>query len=150
MFLDRNGYLEETFFTFSLSPVRDESEVGGLFHPVTELTAQTIAERRLNVLRDVADRTADGGSVEEAARILSQTFESSTLDLPFVLLYLVDADGHEARLVENTGVPTGAPMNCRAFSKDSTASRKRDRGVMKERELALRWCASWSGCTVVK
>jgi hypothetical protein len=25
MFLERNGYAEETFFTFSLSPIRDES-----------------------------------------------------------------------------------------------------------------------------
>jgi hypothetical protein len=25
MFLDRNGYLEETFFTFSFSPIRDET-----------------------------------------------------------------------------------------------------------------------------
>ncbi len=40
-FLDRNGYLEETFFTFSLSPIRDESgKVGGLFHPVIETTPQ--------------------------------------------------------------------------------------------------------------
>jgi len=32
MFLDRNGYLEETFFTFSFSPIRDESGgVGGCF-----------------------------------------------------------------------------------------------------------------------
>ena len=31
MFLDRNGYLEETFFTFSFSPILDESGgVGGL------------------------------------------------------------------------------------------------------------------------
>src|SRR3954447_4157543 len=37
MFLDRNGYLEETFFTFSFSPIRDENgSVAGLFHPVTE------------------------------------------------------------------------------------------------------------------
>src|SRR5437588_3298481 len=33
MFLDRKGFLEETFFTFSFSPIRDESAtVGGLFH----------------------------------------------------------------------------------------------------------------------
>src|SRR5574341_2390565 len=48
MFLDRHGYLEETFFTFSFSPIRDESGgVGGLFHPVIELTNQKLAERRL-------------------------------------------------------------------------------------------------------
>ncbi len=57
-FLDRYGYLEETFFTFSFSPILDESGgVGGLFHPVTELTQQTLAERRLNILRSIADRT---------------------------------------------------------------------------------------------
>ncbi len=33
MFLDRNGYLEETFFT-SFSPIRDETgKVAGLYHP---------------------------------------------------------------------------------------------------------------------
>ena len=32
MYLDRNGYLEETFFTFSFSPIRDETGgVGGFF-----------------------------------------------------------------------------------------------------------------------
>src|SRR5690349_19792058 len=55
MFLDRNGYLEETFFTFSFSPITDETGgVGGLFHPVNELTQQTLAERRLKLLRDLA------------------------------------------------------------------------------------------------
>src|ERR1700710_991489 len=47
MFLHRNGYLEETFFTFSISPIRDETGgIGGLFHPVTETTAAMLGERR--------------------------------------------------------------------------------------------------------
>ncbi len=47
MFLERNGYLEETFFTFSLSPIRDElGGVAGLFHPVTETTVAMLSERR--------------------------------------------------------------------------------------------------------
>jgi hypothetical protein len=59
MFLFRNGYLEETFFTFSLSPIRDESgEIGGLFHPVTETTASMLAERRTRLLRDLNARLA--------------------------------------------------------------------------------------------
>jgi CheY-like chemotaxis protein len=52
MFLDRNGYLEETFFTFSFSPILDESGgVGGLFHPVRETTAEMVGEGRARVLR---------------------------------------------------------------------------------------------------
>jgi hypothetical protein len=54
MFLDRLGYLEETFFTFSFSPIRDESgQVVGLFHPVTETTGKMIGQRRTRTLRDL-------------------------------------------------------------------------------------------------
>src|SRR5207244_13632525 len=57
LFLDRNGYLEETFFTFSFSPIRDETgKVGGLFHPVTETTSKMLNERRTRALRDLAGR----------------------------------------------------------------------------------------------
>jgi len=39
IFLDRYGYLEEAFMTFSFSPIRDESgQVGGIFHPISEAT----------------------------------------------------------------------------------------------------------------
>ncbi len=108
MFLDRNGYLEETFFTFSFSPIRDETGgVGGLFHPVTEMTQQTLAERRLEVLRDLADRTADTKTVREGCSLVTQILAEYQLDLPFTLLYLLDADGKQAQLVECTGIKKG-------------------------------------------
>ncbi len=51
MFLDRLGYLEETWFTFSLSPIFDQrGSVVGLFHPVTETTAHNLAQRRTRTL----------------------------------------------------------------------------------------------------
>lgn len=106
MFLDRNGYLEETFFTFSFSPIRDETGgVGGLFHPVTELTQQTLAERRLKVLRDLSDQTTDTKTVEAAIAGVAQTLAQYDLDLPFVLIYLVDSDGKQARLAASVGLP---------------------------------------------
>src|SRR5258708_18173145 len=67
MFLDRNGYLEETFFTFSFSPIRDESGgVGGLFHPVTEQTAKMLSERRTRALRVHAERTCTPNTPHES------------------------------------------------------------------------------------
>jgi GAF domain-containing protein len=109
MFLDRYGYLEETFFTFSFSPIRDESGgVGGLFHPVTELTQQTLAERRLQVLRDLTDRTADAKTVDAACASVAQTLAMHSLDLPFALLYLLDAEGRQATLVGSAGLPAGS------------------------------------------
>ena len=67
MFLNRlSGALEETFFTFSHSPIGDEGgAVGGLFHPVTETTATMLAERRTRALRDLAARL--GTAADEAS-----------------------------------------------------------------------------------
>jgi PAS domain S-box-containing protein len=93
MFLDRNGYLEETFFTFSFSPIRDETgEVGGLFHPVTEQTSKTLSERRTRALRDLAARTGKGQAIEEVLTLASQTLCEYNLDLPFVLFYVPESD----------------------------------------------------------
>jgi PAS domain S-box-containing protein len=106
MFLDRKGYLEETFFTFSFSPIRDESgHIGGLFHPVTEQTEKMLSERRTRALRDLAARTSKektiAGVLQQSAAILSE-FD---LDLPFILIYRI----HEAvaTLAAATGFAAG-------------------------------------------
>ena len=53
LLLDRNGFLEEGYFTFSYSPIRDESgRVGGVFCAVTETTWRVLGERRLQTLRE--------------------------------------------------------------------------------------------------
>ncbi|MES2877074.1 MAG: EAL domain-containing protein [Pseudomonadota bacterium] len=110
MFLDRCGFLEETFFTYSFSPIRDETgRVLGLFHPVTELTQQSLAERRLKVLRALADHTAPAHTVDQAIALTVQTLAEYALDLPFVLIYLLDADLKQARLAGQCGLSPGAP-----------------------------------------
>jgi hypothetical protein len=97
MFLDRNGYLEETCFTFSLSPIRDETgRVVGLFHPVTETTAGMLSGRRTRSLRDLASRAGRARSVTEAAALSLEVLAGFELDLPFLLLYLSDEDGSRA------------------------------------------------------
>lgn len=105
MFLDRNGYLEETFFTFSFSPIRDETgKVAGLFHPVTEMTAQSLAERRLGVLRDIADEAGNACSVDESAKLIMEALSRHQLDVPFAALYFVEGNGARARLVESAHI----------------------------------------------
>ena len=110
MFLDRNGYLEETFFTFSFSPIRDESgQVGGLFHPVTETTARMLGERRARALRDLTARTGDGHSMAEVFACAIEVLAEHSFDLPFALLYELDEAGDSARLHGTTGVVAGTP-----------------------------------------
>jgi signal transduction histidine kinase len=112
MFLDRNGYLEETFFTFSFSPIRDESGgVGGLFHPVTETTSRMLSERRTRMLRDLNARCARAQTSAEAYVLASLTLQDFSLDLPFMLVYDVDPSSHTARLVAATGMEPGTRAN---------------------------------------
>ena len=56
LLLNRNGYPEETYHTFSYSPLRgDGGLTEGLMCVVTEETERVISERRLNTLRALAD-----------------------------------------------------------------------------------------------
>ena len=105
IFLERHGYVEECFFTFSFSPIRDEAgRVGGLFHPVIEMTAQMLSERRTRALRDLAAQTSKAKSVSEALSLAAQTLAQYDLDLPFTLLYALDPSGDQARLIGTTGL----------------------------------------------
>ena len=55
LFMHRRGFPEEVYFTFSYSPVRDETGgVGGMFCACTETTSEVLGERRLQTLRDLA------------------------------------------------------------------------------------------------
>jgi hypothetical protein len=109
MFLDRHGYLEETFFTFSFSPIRDETGgVGGVLNPCHETTARMLSERRTRALRDLSARTGKAKSVEDVLVLSAQTLTEYDLDLPFVLLYAQDSSGQQLRLIARTGLQAGA------------------------------------------
>ena len=110
--LDRSGYLEECFFTYSYSPVRDESgEVSGVHVTVVETTARVLAARRLRALHALAERTAGATTTAEACLRAGKVLEDHALDVPFALLYLLAEDGKTARLVARTGLPEGAPAS---------------------------------------
>ena len=109
IFLERHGYVEECFFTFSFSPIRDEAgRVGGLFHPVIEMTTKMLSERRARALRDLTAYTSKAKSVDEVLALSAETFADCDLDLPFTLLYALDPDGEQARLVGASGLKADA------------------------------------------
>jgi hypothetical protein len=110
--LERSGYREECYFTFSYSPIRDESGgVGGIFTPVQETTDQVIGERRLRTLRDLAEaaRAANAESSAEVCRLACFTLEKNSYDIPFAAFYFIAENG-EARLAASVGVGTANPL----------------------------------------
>jgi PAS domain S-box-containing protein len=110
LFLERNGYPEETYHTFSYSPVHDDSgAVKGNLCVVTEDTERFIGERRIRLLRDVAAQLAGAKSEAETLAALSPCLAKENRDLPFSLLYVVEADEKSPRLVVCTGLSAGDP-----------------------------------------
>ncbi|WP_377155364.1 GAF domain-containing protein [Roseateles sp. UC29_93] len=100
LFLERSGFAEETYHTFSYSPVYDdELRVNGMLCVVTEVTDRVIGERRLRVLRDLATRTVGADQPHECARRACHVVSDYPMDLPFAALYLDEPGGQTARRI---------------------------------------------------
>jgi PAS domain S-box-containing protein len=110
LIMERNQFLEETYFTFSYSPVPDDGGgVGGVFCACTEDTQRVLGQRRLRTLRALADQATQAKSPESACAIAAATLAGSPHDLPFTLLYLLDTAGRRATLAGRTGLAPGSP-----------------------------------------
>jgi PAS domain S-box-containing protein len=111
--VERHGYTEETYFTFSYSPAMgDDGNVGGVFCACTEDTRRILGERRLRTLRALAEQATQAKSAEEACGVAAATMRENPYDLPFAMVYLLDEDGVRARLAgaTMTGAPAGPAM----------------------------------------
>ena len=83
------GFLEECYFTFSYSPVRNQlGEVEGVMDIATDTTGQVISRRRLQLLTAVAERSANALDLEDLIRLVLPLLRSATEDLPVVDLRL--------------------------------------------------------------
>jgi PAS domain S-box-containing protein len=99
LIMERNGYPEETYYTFSYSPVpNDQGETGGIICANTEDTQRIIGERQLALLRELAARTADARTFDQACTLSASCLESNPYDLPFAMIYLVDPDEQQVFL----------------------------------------------------
>ena len=104
LFLERSGFREETYHTFSYSPVFDDlGRVGGMLCVVTEETERILGERRLATLGSLAASTRGLRTAEEVCDRAARTLENDRNDVPFALVYLMDENGR-ARLAGRAGL----------------------------------------------
>lgn len=90
LFLDRNGYKEETFFSWSIIPLLGaDGQVTGLYNPCFENTRRKINERRMLTLREIGERTATATSVQGFWPQVQKGLEYNEFDVPFSLIYSV-------------------------------------------------------------
>jgi PAS domain S-box-containing protein len=106
LFMNRGGFLEETYYSFSYSPIRDEAgEVAGLFCPSTEVTAKVVHARRLRTLSELSASALMQKTTESACASAIATLAKNPDDIPFAILYLIDGEKKRANLEQVCGTP---------------------------------------------
>jgi signal transduction histidine kinase len=89
LIMERNGYPEETYYTFSYSPIPgDDGRPAGIICANSDETRRVVGERQLAMLRDVAASTAEAKGVEEAVRRCTEAMQANQRDVTFALAFL--------------------------------------------------------------
>ncbi|MGY4712640.1 SpoIIE family protein phosphatase [Mycolicibacterium sp. CBM1] len=121
LFVERSGYTEESYHTFSYSPLRnDDGNVVGMLCVVSEDTDRVIGERRMATLRDLGSDPSVVRTEEEMLAFAARQLERNHRDLPFSLMYLFDDDG-TARLAGLSGIAPGHPAAPPRLAPDGVA-----------------------------
>ncbi|HET7086510.1 MAG TPA: HWE histidine kinase domain-containing protein [Rhizomicrobium sp.] len=110
LIMQRNGYSEETYYTFSFSPVPEEDgSIGGIVCANTDDTDRVIGARRLALLREIATRTWEADTVADVYDLSARALASDPRDMPFALIYRFEDDGLHATLRGSCGIVPGHP-----------------------------------------
>ena len=88
--MDRKGFREETYFTFSYSPIRDDAgAIGGILVTCQETTGQIRGAAAPDAARSRRRRArSEAKSVEVACRSAARMLAKNDADVPFALIYL--------------------------------------------------------------
>jgi PAS domain S-box-containing protein len=110
LIMERYGYAEETYYTFSYSPVpNDQGGTGGILCANTDDTQRIIGERQLALLRELAAGTADARTFEEACMRSAASLSANPRDIPFAMIYLLDRDRDRLVLAGAAGIGADHP-----------------------------------------
>ena len=111
LFMNRGNHLEETYYSFSYSPIRDEfGNVAGLFCPSTEVTPKVLNARRLRTLSELSANALLQRTMDAACTAASAILAKNPDDIPFSALYLIDSTGQHARLENTSGIAPGLSL----------------------------------------
>jgi hypothetical protein len=108
LILERSGYPEETYHTFSYSPLPgDDGAIAGMLCVVSEDTRRVITQRRMGTLRELGSASSGVREEPEFLDAASAVLTGNQRSLPFSIVYLFD-DG-EAHLACASGIAEGHP-----------------------------------------
>ncbi len=100
IFLDRSGYVEEFYCSFSYSPIINSAgRIEGVFATLPETSQRVIGERRLRTLQKLGADLREAKHPEETLEIAAAVFAQNDRDVPFASLYQWREDDASASLI---------------------------------------------------
>ena len=138
--IDRSGYVEETWFTYSYSPVLDDDgTIGGVLDTCTETTNSMVTARRLACLGSLSTELAAGTDVADVCRRAMAVLSHCAGDVPWADLYLCDGD--ELLLVASTSGAAATSFSTRSRAAANSAIEERHpiviQGAAEQRPLGI-------------
>ncbi|MDP7703453.1 MULTISPECIES: SpoIIE family protein phosphatase [unclassified Mycobacterium] len=135
LILGRSGYPEESYHTFSYSPLRDDdARVVGLLCVVSEDTERVIAQRRIATLRDLGSDPSVIRTERQMLDFASGQLNKNPYDLPFSLTYLFGERG-DAQLAGVSGIAFGHPAAPETLTGDGDSLWPADKAAQGECEV---------------
>ncbi|HET8980596.1 MAG TPA: SpoIIE family protein phosphatase [Solirubrobacteraceae bacterium] len=109
LILERSGYPEETYHTFSYSPLPDdEGRIAGMLCVVSEETKRLLGERRMATLSELGALTSGVREEPDFLAAAARALASNPHSLPFTTIYLFEPDG-SVRRAAAAGIEHGHP-----------------------------------------
>ena len=135
LLVHRHGFDEETFWTFSFSPIRGVSgEIDGLLVAAIDATEAVVRGRRLAVLRDIgAISTADGRSVDRLLGHIVTVLERHPGKVAFAVARLERGRDEPLKVVRTFG--TEAPSDAALPGDPRLLTEVRDSCEAREEEV---------------
>ncbi|RFM27192.1 sensor histidine kinase [Deminuibacter soli] len=127
LIMERNGYPEETYYTFSYSPVPGEDGLpAGIICANTDTTQRITGERQLRTLTGLAKNSIDSLNDQAVFDNTIRVLGENPHDFPFAFIYQLSADGHTATLAAST-----ASMNHTLLPQEIHLQRDGDWGLQQ-------------------
>lgn len=131
------GYTEETYWTYSYSPILSPGgKVHGVFTATEDNTIRYLSERRLRTLRDLSANLANADDTKQVIEVASTTIAQNIYEVPFCVFYLYSSKERRLSLAKAVSIDVGikeiSPTSIDLWQQDAG-----DNSFIKEAVLEL-------------
>jgi len=104
-FIQRFGFIEECYFDYTLSPIKDEDgNILGIFNAVMETTSRVISRRRIQFLQRLTTQLHSFKTADQAYGEAITLMNEFSHDIPFSLLYSYNSGSGTFSLTQSSGL----------------------------------------------